>query len=76
MLLVFVFHFLSSQSLRPFYVATAMTYGTKPSTAVPSPETYVKNALNTLGISRRNTGYWSHGIQVLLTNALFTSGPG
>ncbi|XP_078366081.1 inactive hydroxysteroid dehydrogenase-like protein 1 isoform X2 [Oculina patagonica] len=51
------------QSLRPFYVATAMTYGAKPSIAVPSPETYVKNALNTLGVSRRNTGYWSHAIQ-------------
>ncbi|KAJ7370573.1 Inactive hydroxysteroid dehydrogenase-like protein 1 [Desmophyllum pertusum] len=53
------------QSLRPFYVATAMTYGVKPSIAVPSPDTYVKNALNTLGVSRRNTGYWSHAIQVL-----------
>ena len=52
------------QSLRPFYVATAMTYGTKANIVVPSPETYVKSALYTLGLSRRNTGYWSHGIQV------------
>ncbi|PFX24480.1 inactive hydroxysteroid dehydrogenase-like protein 1 isoform X1 [Stylophora pistillata] len=51
------------QSLRPFYVATAMTYGTKANIVVPSPETYVKSALYTLGLSRRNTGYWSHGIQ-------------
>jgi len=41
-----------------------MTYGAEPSIAVPSPETYVKNALATLGHSRRNTGYWSHAIQV------------
>ena len=52
------------QSLRPFYVATAMTYGTEANIVVPSPETYVKSALYTLGLSRRNTGYWSHGIQV------------
>ena len=52
------------QSLRPFYVATAMTYGTKANIVVPSPETYVKSALYTLGLSRRSTGYWSHGIQV------------
>lgn len=56
-------HGVEVQSLRPFYVATAMTYGAKPSIAVPSPETYVKNALATLGHSRRNTGYWSHAIQ-------------
>jgi len=41
-----------------------MTYGAKPSIAVPSPERYVRNALATLGRSRRNTGYWSHAIQV------------
>lgn len=52
-----------------------MTYGTKPSIAVPSPETYVKNALNTLGYSRRSTGYWSHAIQVMLTNKVKTSDP-
>ena len=46
-------------------MATAMTYGTRPNLAVPSPKTYVKNALQTLGVSRRNTGYWSHAIQVL-----------
>lgn len=57
--------FFSSQSLRPFYIATAMTYGTKPNVFVPSPETYVKNALRTLELSTRNTGYWNHEIQVL-----------
>ena len=57
------------QSLRPFYVATAMTYGTKANIAVPSPEAYVKSALCTLGMSRRNTGYWSHGIQVPQRNS-------
>lgn len=57
--------FFCSQSLRPFYIATAMTYGTKPNVFVPSPETYVKNALRTLELSTRNTGYWNHEIQVL-----------
>lgn len=57
------FHGVEIQSLRPFYVATAMAYGTKPSIAVPSAETYVKHALQTLGLSRRNTGYWSHSVQ-------------
>ena len=57
--------FFSSQSLRPFYIATAMTYGTKPNVFVPSPETYIKNALRTLELSTRNTGYWNHEIQVL-----------
>lgn len=42
-----------------------MTYGTKPNVFVPSPETYVKNALRTLELSTRNTGYWNHEIQVL-----------
>ncbi|XP_031550188.1 inactive hydroxysteroid dehydrogenase-like protein 1, partial [Actinia tenebrosa] len=35
------------QSLRPYYVASAMTYHTKPNLAVPSPETYVRHALPT-----------------------------
>ncbi|XP_068721657.1 inactive hydroxysteroid dehydrogenase-like protein 1 [Montipora capricornis] len=56
-------HGIEIQSLRPYYVATAMTYDTKPGIAVPSPETYVKHALRTLGLSRRTTGYWSHGVQ-------------
>lgn len=42
-----------------------MTYGTKPNVFVPSPEKYVKNALRTLELSTRNTGYWNHEIQVL-----------
>ncbi|XP_020898646.1 inactive hydroxysteroid dehydrogenase-like protein 1 [Exaiptasia diaphana] len=51
------------QSLRPYYVASAMTYNTNPSLAIPSPSTYVSNALPTLGVSNRNCGYWFHGLQ-------------
>ena len=53
-----------SQSLRPYYVSTAMTHHVRPSLAVPSPETFVQSALPTLATSQRNCGYWSHALQV------------
>ena len=36
----------------------------KPSLTVPSPETYARSALQTLGKTNRTHGYWPHSIQV------------
>uniref|UniRef100_A0A8D0HJ14 Uncharacterized protein n=1 Tax=Sphenodon punctatus TaxID=8508 RepID=A0A8D0HJ14_SPHPU len=52
------------QSLIPFYISTNMTkFSTKLSKKnwlVPSAEEYAHNAVSTLGLSRRTTGYWGH----------------
>merc|ERR1711974_155895 len=55
-------------SLEPMYVSTRMVgYSSlmdRPSLGVPSAETYVRHALQTLGTTHRTTGYWLHGLQV------------
>uniref|UniRef100_A0A2I3HKL3 Inactive hydroxysteroid dehydrogenase-like protein 1 n=1 Tax=Nomascus leucogenys TaxID=61853 RepID=A0A2I3HKL3_NOMLE len=62
------------QSLIPFYVATSMTAPSsflhRCSWLVPSPKVYAHHAVSTLGISKRTTGYWSHSIQVGVSNIL------
>ena len=58
------------QTIDPMYVCTNMTSYTelmqKPSLFVPSPETFVKSSIKTLGFVQRTTGYWPHAFQVWL----------
>lgn len=56
------------QSLVPSYIATSLvrfsSFLQRPSFVVPDPERFVKSAIQTIGISNRTTGFWSHGLQV------------
>jgi len=58
------------QTVDPMYVCTNMTsYSAlmqKPSLFVPSPETFVRSSIKTLGFVQRTTGYWPHALQVWL----------
>nr|XP_033325770.1 inactive hydroxysteroid dehydrogenase-like protein 1 [Megalopta genalis]XP_033325771.1 inactive hydroxysteroid dehydrogenase-like protein 1 [Megalopta genalis]XP_033325772.1 inactive hydroxysteroid dehydrogenase-like protein 1 [Megalopta genalis]XP_033325773.1 inactive hydroxysteroid dehydrogenase-like protein 1 [Megalopta genalis]XP_033325774.1 inactive hydroxysteroid dehydrogenase-like protein 1 [Megalopta genalis] len=63
---------LTVQHLTPFFVNTKMNaYSNKlqvTSILVPNATTYAKNAINTLGKLDTSTGYWSHGIQKIVTS--------
>ncbi|XP_068706685.1 very-long-chain 3-oxoacyl-CoA reductase-like isoform X2 [Montipora foliosa] len=51
------------QCVLPYYVATKMSRIRKPSVFAPSPTTYVREALGTVGVESRTTGCWSHALQ-------------
>lgn len=63
------------QSLVPSYIATNLvrfsSFLQRPSFIVPDPERFVKSAIQTIGVSDRTTGFWSHGIQVSITHICF-----
>lgn len=56
------------QSLVPSYIATSLvrfsSFLQRPSFVVPDPERFVRSAIQTIGVSNRTTGFWSHGLQV------------
>lgn len=56
------------QTLTPGYVNTQMvSYSpslSKGGLLVPSPAVYAQNAILTLGIASKTTGYWGHGLEV------------
>jgi short-subunit dehydrogenase len=58
------------QTVDPMYVCTNMTSYTElmrePSLFVPSPQTFVRSSIRTLGLVQRTTGYWPHSLQVWL----------
>ncbi|XP_068116320.1 hydroxysteroid dehydrogenase-like protein 1 isoform X2 [Hyperolius riggenbachi] len=59
------------QSLTPCFVVTKMIayadlYRRK-SLLIPLPADYVRQAVRTIGVTRRTAGYWSHYFQVALT---------
>lgn len=58
------------QLVTPMFVVTKMNnYSTsvmKGGILVPDVERYTKSAVFTLGKSSETTGYWSHGLQVLI----------
>ncbi|KAM8945933.1 inactive hydroxysteroid dehydrogenase-like protein 1 [Pelodytes ibericus] len=63
------------QSLLPFFVATNMisqlnSFLIRESLLVPSAKDYGRQAVRTIGVSRRTTGYWSHAIQLHLKMSL------
>ncbi|EDV91962.1 very-long-chain 3-oxoacyl-CoA reductase [Drosophila grimshawi] len=62
------------QSVQPGFVATNMSKIRKPSWFAPSPETYVKSALATLGFATQTAGYLPHALLQLVihfTEAVF-----
>uniref|UniRef100_A0A670JGV3 Hydroxysteroid 17-beta dehydrogenase 12 n=1 Tax=Podarcis muralis TaxID=64176 RepID=A0A670JGV3_PODMU len=52
----------STKSVRPYFVATKMTKIRKPSAFKPTPEAYVKNALNTVGLETQTSGCATHAL--------------
>ncbi|NWW80561.1 DHB12 reductase, partial [Climacteris rufus] len=50
------------QSVLPYYVATNMTKIRKPTFDKPSPETYVRAALGTVGLQSRTNGCLPHAL--------------
>ncbi|XP_075045000.1 hydroxysteroid dehydrogenase-like protein 1 [Mixophyes fleayi] len=58
------------QSITPFFVVTNMiSYSSlfqKKSVLVPLATDFVRQAVRTIGVSRRTAGYWSHSIQTSL----------
>ncbi|XP_067902552.1 very-long-chain 3-oxoacyl-CoA reductase-A-like [Heterodontus francisci] len=58
------------QSVMPFFVATKLSKIRKPTLDKPSPETYVKAALNTVGLQMQTNGYLPHAIMGWITTSL------
>lgn len=52
------------QSLAPAIVCSNMTRMRKPSLFMPSPTQFAKQAVNTIGLCDRTTGYWPHELQL------------
>ena len=65
---------LTIQTVNPMYVCTDMVAFSdtlnKPSIFVPSAETFVKQAVSTIGFASCTTGYWSHSLQTALMGCL------
>lgn len=57
-------HGIIVQCLLPGYVATKMSKIKNPTWMAPSPSTYVKCALKTVGIEDETTGYYPHSLLV------------
>ncbi|BFZ16086.1 hypothetical protein BsWGS_19125 [Bradybaena similaris] len=51
------------QCVRPYFVVTKLSKFRRASLFVPSPTTFVKSALGTVGIVNSTTGYWAHAFQ-------------
>ncbi|KAM5138252.1 very-long-chain 3-oxoacyl-CoA reductase [Mantella aurantiaca] len=61
------------QSVLPFFVATKMSRIRKPTWDKPSPEHYVRSALNTVGLQTRTNGYPAHALMGWVTTSLLPS---
>ncbi|XP_053304793.1 very-long-chain 3-oxoacyl-CoA reductase [Spea bombifrons] len=59
------------QSVLPFYVATKLSKIRKPTWDKPSPETYVRSALSTVGLQTQTNGYLAHALMGWVTTSLF-----
>ncbi|KAJ1369656.1 putative oxidoreductase dhs-5 [Parelaphostrongylus tenuis] len=59
---------ISVQCLTPALVATKMVYIEKGSLFVITPEDFAKEAVNTIGLTKRTSGCFSHEVQLLITH--------
>lgn len=59
------------QSVLPGYVTTNMSKIRNPTWLAPTPETYVKSQLKTVGLDGQTTGYYSHELQYYITQHIF-----
>ncbi|NXH21891.1 DHB12 reductase, partial [Bucco capensis] len=61
------------QSILPYYVATKMSKIRKPTLSKPSPETYVRAALGTVGLQTQTNGCLPHAVMGWMISLLPTS---
>lgn len=61
------------QSVLPAYVSTKMSKIRRSSLMVPTPKTFVKHALRTVGIESRTYGYWTHKLQGFVQDCLIAN---
>ncbi|NXE45246.1 DHB12 reductase, partial [Casuarius casuarius] len=61
------------QSVLPYYVATKMSKIRKPTFSAPSPETYVRAALGTVGLQTQTNGCLPHALMGWLLSSLPSS---
>ncbi|NXK45377.1 DHB12 reductase, partial [Chauna torquata] len=60
------------QSVLPYYVATKMSKISKPTFSKPSPETYVRAAIGTVGLQSQTNGCLPHAIMAWIFSILPT----
>ena len=66
LVLLFFFSFLSLiQTVYPGIVATANSGIRQPTFLAPSPETYVRSAVATIGVQHNTYGYLFHAVLVI-----------
>eukprot|EP00088_Acartia_fossae_P030797 TRINITY_DN3178_c0_g1_i1.p1 TRINITY_DN3178_c0_g1~~TRINITY_DN3178_c0_g1_i1.p1 ORF type:complete len:306 (+),score=66.73 TRINITY_DN3178_c0_g1_i1:34-951(+) len=58
------------QAFAPYYVVSKLSKMKSASFMVPTPETYAKSALSTLGLVTVGTGYWPHDLMMLGVNVI------
>ncbi|XP_063294259.1 very-long-chain 3-oxoacyl-CoA reductase isoform X2 [Pelobates fuscus] len=59
------------QSVLPFFVATKLSKIRRPTWDKPTPEAYVKSAINTVGLQTQTNGYMAHALLGWVTTSLF-----
>jgi len=58
------------QALVPSMVVSKLSKVRSASLLIPSPQTYARSALSTLGLETVTTGYWAHDLQLVGINVL------
>ncbi|KAM4845793.1 very-long-chain 3-oxoacyl-CoA reductase [Thomomys bottae] len=58
------------QSVLPYFIATKLAKIRKPTFDKPSPETFVKSAIKTVGLQSRTTGYLIHALMGTINSTL------
>uniref|UniRef100_A0A8C3YUL3 Very-long-chain 3-oxoacyl-CoA reductase n=1 Tax=Catagonus wagneri TaxID=51154 RepID=A0A8C3YUL3_9CETA len=58
------------QSVLPYFVATKLAKIKRPTWDKPSPETFVKSAMKTIGVQSRTNGYPIHSLMALVNISL------
>jgi 17beta-estradiol 17-dehydrogenase / very-long-chain 3-oxoacyl-CoA reductase len=58
------------QAFAPYYVVSKLSKMKSSSFFVPTPETYAKSALSSLGLCTVGTGYWPHDLMLFGLNIL------
>lgn len=61
------------QSVLPAYVTTKMSKIRRSSLMVPTPKTFVKHALRTVGVESRTYGYWTHKLQGFVQDCIISN---
>lgn len=61
------------QSVLPAYVTTKMSKIRRSSMMVPTPTTYVRHALRTVGLESRTYGYWAHKLQGFFQDSIIST---